>query len=401
MLDLQIYHDNLIKSTSLRHIRFLYERINWDHRMIGIKGPRGSGKTTLMLQRIALEIGKKAAEALYITLEHPYFYNHSLFDVAQNFYQNGGKYLFIDEVHKYPRWARELKVIYDGFPELHTVFSASSALDIYQGEADLSRRVITYNLPGLSFREYLNFQKQEKYSEITIQDLLLRHREVAGEISEKHLILPLFRSYLRSGYLPIFLETKEHEYFIRLHRIINAVIETDLAYTEGYTPATASRVKKLLGVIAESVPFKPNITALAGKLEVSRDIIYNFLHQLQNAQLVNFLRQEGKGVSTLQKPEKLFLENTNLAYALRNQPETGSLRETFLLNQLRNAELEVKAPPRGDFVVAMDPKLTIEVGGRNKEAEQVKDVENAVLALDEILVGYQTKIPLWLFGFLY
>jgi predicted AAA+ superfamily ATPase len=398
METLLLFHDNLLKNTSDGFFRALYHEVQWNQRMIAIKGPRGAGKTTLMLQQI--KYGMKAAEgALYITADHPFFYTNSLFDFAGEWVKSGGKFLFIDEVHKYPRWSVELKNIYDGYPGLKVVFSASSALDIYRGEADLSRRVISYELPGMSFREYLSFTGQRKFDALSFDSILTTHREAANAITHDEFHpLPFFRDYLQWGYLPILAEGNKENYLMKLNQVINTIIDTDLSYTEEYTAGAALKVKKLLGVLAESVPFKPNIAAIARKLDISRDSVYMYLQHLQKARLLNFLVPPNKGVSLLQKPEKIFLENTNLAFALKEKPEKGSLRETFLLNQLLNSRQEVFYSSSGDFVVN---DIIIEAGGRHKTGKPVSGSGNVYIAADDIETGFEHKIPLWLFGFLY
>ncbi len=395
---LYTFHANSIRQIGNTFVRFLYDRINWDQRMLALKGPRGAGKTTIMLQRIKFGLDLPSSKALYITADHYWFYTNTLYETAEKFYLNGGRYLFIDEVHKYPRWSRELKNIYDGFPDLKIIFSASSALDIYRGEADLSRRVLTYNLPGMSFREYLILKGPLRQDVISINDVVSNHEKIAVEISKKMQPLPYFKEYLKVGYLPIIAESRKEDIPARLIQVINAVVESDLAYTETFDSGTANKIKKLLGVIAESVPFKPNISALARKLNISRDSVYLWLTYLDNARLLNTLSREGKGVSTLQKPDKIFLENTNLAYALKESPDIGSVRETFAMNQLTNAGLDVTLPESGDFLTQ---GFHIEVGGNNKTGKQIKGIENSIIASDDIEVGYGNKIPLWLFGFLY
>ncbi|MEX0724336.1 MAG: AAA family ATPase [Gracilimonas sp.] len=398
MESLFIFHTNVIRQVSDDFFRFLFHEINWNQRMLAIKGPRGAGKTTLMLQYIKYGARPNNEDALYISADHHWFYTHTIYETAEQFYLNGGRRLFIDEVHKYEGWSRELKNLYDGFPDLKIVFSASSALDIYRGEADLSRRVITYNLPGLSFREYLELTQHLNLEKISLEDVLNDHQRIATEISGNIQPLPLFKKYLKHGYLPIIVESGEDEIPMRLSQIINAIVESDLAYIEGFDAGTARKIKKLLGVIAESVPFKPNISSLARKMEASRDSIYLWLKYLDEAQLLNTLHQKGRGISTLQKPDKIYLENTNLAYALKQNPDIGSIREAFVLNQLQNAGFEVALPEKGDFWVE---DTVLEVGGKNKTNEQVKDLQNYRIAVDDIEVGFGKKIPLWLFGFLY
>ncbi|MDF1560103.1 MAG: AAA family ATPase [Bacteroidales bacterium] len=390
------FQENILRQINNGFRRYLHNQINWKHRMIGIKGPRGAGKTTLMLQRLKYDLGM-IPEALYITADHNYFYNHTLFDVANDWYKQGGKILFIDEVHKYPNWSVELKNIYDGLPEMQVVFSVSSALDIYRGEADLSRRVITYLLAGLSFREFLLFTRGINFEAINIDDIRKDHQSLNRMITEDFRPLPSFRKYLEVGYLPIIAEG-EDAYLIKLKQVINTIVDIDLSYIASYNSGTAVKVKKLLGVIAESVPFKPNIAALARKLDLSRDSVYQYIYQLKDARLLNTLRLEGKGVSTLQKPERIFLENSNLAFALKEKPDIGNIRETFVLNQLLNAGLKVSSPDKGDFIT---DGLTIEVGGKDKNSEQVKHLDNYIIASDNLETGAGNKAPVWLFGFLY
>jgi predicted AAA+ superfamily ATPase len=309
----------------------------------------------------------------------------------------GGRLLVIDEVHKYPHWSRELKNIYDGLPEMKVIFSASSALDIYRGEADLSRRVITYNLPGLSFREYLLFTAKFQFSKIDIDEIGKFHRDFSSQVLNDLQPLPYFKKYLQNGYLPIIAEGEE-EYPLKLEQVVNAIVDADLSYIASFNAGTAIKVKKLLAVISESVPFKPNIAALARKLDMSRDSIYQYIYQLRDARLLNVLSTVGKGVSTLQKPDKIYLENTNLVFAMAERPEVGNLRETFLLGQLLNAGHSVFVPSSGDFQIE---DLIIEVGGKNKNASQVKEHQQYLVAADDIETGIGTKVPLWVFGFLY
>lgn len=391
------YQDNLLRSVDNSFRRYLHQNINWNQRMIGIKGPRGAGKTTLMLQYLKFDLKDVASKALYVTADHTWFYNHTLLDTAMDWFKQGGRVLFIDEVHKYPQWSRELKNIYDGLPEMRVIFSASSALDIYRGEADLSRRVISYTLAGLSFREYLAFTANIIFDPVSLNDIQSDHRALSMQVLEKVQPLPAFSKYLMNGYLPIIAEG-ENEYLSRLEQVINAIVDTDLAYIAAYNAGTAVKVKRLLGVIAESAPFKPNMSALARKMEINRESLYDYVYQLNDARLLNILSAEGKGVSRLQKPDKIFLENTNLAYAMNTNPDKGNVRETFLLNQFINKGLEVHAPAEGDFLVS---GLNIEVGGKSKSAKQVKNTESFIVAADDIETGFGTKVPLWLFGFLY
>jgi len=391
------FQDTLLRGVGNGFRRYLHGQINWGQRMIGIRGPRGAGKTTLMLQHLKYDAGGQSGKGLYVTADHTWFYGNSLLDTAMEWHRQGGEAILIDEVHKYPNWSRELKNIYDGIPGLKVVFSASSALDVYRGQADLSRRVVSYSLPGLSFREYLAFSGAAAFPPVSLADIRDRHRDIALEITSAVRPLPLFAKYLQTGYLPIFSEG-EAEYLPKMGQIINAVVDTDLAYTASYNAGTAVKVKKLLAAIAESAPFKPNISALSNKLDMSRDRVLEHIYQLRDARLLNVLSAAGKGVSRLQKPDKIFLENTNLAHAIHPLPDRGNMRETFLLGQLLNAGLDVFGPKTGDFLA---DGLTIEVGGRDKSPKQVRDEPSHIVAADGIETGFGAKAPLWLFGFMY
>lgn len=389
------FQASILKGVTKSFKRYLFDQISWGERMIGIKGPRGSGKTTLILQHLKYDLDIN--EALYVTADHTWFYTHTLFEVANEWNKQGGKYLFIDEVHKYTGWSRELKNIYDGLPELKVVFTASSALDIYRGEADISRRVVSYLLTGLSFREYLLFRDKIELPVIGLEDMLKKHVDFSMLVSNEIKPLVEFRKYLEYGYLPIIAEGVQ-TYKMKLNGIINTIVDTDLSYISSYNSGTAYKIKKLLGVIAQSVPFKPNIASIASKLDLSRDSVYQYIYTLRDAALLNTLSFEGKGVSILQKPEKIYLENTNLSYVFQEQPEVGNIRETFVLNQLINSGKEVFLSNEGDFLTA---NFTIEVGGKNKTAAQVKHLHNYLIAADNIEVGFGHKVPVWLFGFLY
>jgi uncharacterized protein len=393
---LYTFQSNLLRVTDQKFTRFLFEEIKWKQRMIGIRGLRGTGKTTMLLQHLKFNLKSKG---LYVTVDHPWFYDHSLLDLAEEFDKEGGQVILIDEIHKYPNWSRELKNIYDGFPELQIVFTASSALEIQKGEADLSRRVVTYELPGFSFREYVNFSTGAAIIKISLMDLFKSPEEYLHQFPKTFKPLPLFKKYLQTGYFPFGVVEEDELFFVKLNQVINTVLEADLASIEGYTAGNVVQIKKLLGVISESVPFTPNIAALAGKMKMGRDTVNSFLIHLERARLLNLLHYHTKGVAALQKPDKIYLENTNLSFALKDQPEKGSLRETFFLNQIRNAQHEIHLASQGDFLI--DGKWTIEIGGKGKNEDQLRKIKNSFLVLDDIDVAYQNRIPLWLFGFLY
>ncbi len=388
---------NILRTTENNFSRSLFGQINWKQRMVGIRGLRGTGKTTMLLQYLKFHLKEKG---LYVTADHPWFYDNSLLDLADHFEKNDGAVLLIDEIHKYPRWSTELKNIYDGYPGLRIIFTASSALEIQKGEADLSRRVISYELPGLSFREYLHLVHGLVFNVVSLETLLKNTDEIVRALLlPKWKPLPLFKKYLSSGYFPFNKDDTQAEFATKLNQVINTVLESDLATIENYSASNVIKIKKLLGVISESVPFTPNISSMAAKMKLGRNTVNNFLIHLERARLLNLLHHATKGVAALQKPDKIYLENTNLSYALKDQPDIGSLRETFFLNQLKNARHAVALPKDGDFIV--NGKWTFEVGGKSKDSAQVKSTKNSYLVLDDIESPYMNRIPLWLFGFLY
>lgn len=398
MKTLYEYQELYLQRITDEHFRFLYHRLPKGERMLAIKGPKGAGKTTLLLQWLKYELGA-GSDALYVTADHPWFFTNSLLELAGDFVKYGGKHLLVDEIHQYPNWSGELKNIYDAHSGLQVIITASSALDLYRGAADLSRRLLSFELPGLSFREYLALVHGIDLPVVSLEELLASHLELSRKCLSRFRPLPLFRDYWRSGYLPFVLEGDGAFYQARLLETVNATLERDLRAIEGYTASNIQKIKKLLGVLAESVPFEPNISALAGKLGMGRDTINNFIQHLSSARLLNLLNTATKGVAALRKPDKIYLENTNLSYALKGEPNLGTLRETFFLNQLRNAGYKVSLPSKGDFLI--EEKLVVEVGGKNKEGKQIRDIPNAFIAADDIETGFRNKIPLWLFGFLY
>lgn len=398
MKSLYEYQELYLERITDEHFRFLYHQLPKGERMLAVRGPRGAGKTTLLLQWLKYELGTGSG-ALYVTADHPWFYTNSLLELAGDFVKYGGKHLLVDEIHQYPNWSRELKNIYDAHSGLQVIVTASSALDLHRGAADLSRRLLSFELPGLSFREYLALVHGIELPAVSLADLMANHPDISRKCVARFRPLPLFRDYWRSGYLPFVLEGDNAFYTARLLETVNATLERDLRVIEEYSASNIQKIKKLLGVLAESVPFEPNISALAGKLGMGRDTVNNFIQHLSSARLLNLLNTAAKGVAALQKPDKIYLENTNLSYAMKGNPNQGTLRETFFLNQLRNAGHEVNLPPKGDFLI--DGQLVAEVGGKNKDAKQFRGVPNAFIAADDIETGFGQRIPLWLFGFLY
>lgn len=398
MDELFSFQDTLLKQTHSDWFRYLYYKIPIRERMIGIKGLRGVGKTTLLLQFLKYK-WKDTETGLYVTADHPYFYQNTLFELAGVWERNGGALLLIDEVHKYPNWSRELKLIYDGYPNLQVLFTSSSALDLYRGESDLSRRITSQTLAGLSFREFLSLHKILDLSKLKLTEALTNHRSIGLDIASRLKILPHFKSYLISGYFPFIKPDDVNFANEKLIQVINTVLETDLSYIQGYNSTNIAKVKKLLGVIASSAPFEPNISKIAQKLHLGRDTVNMYLRHLHDAYILILTNKPSRGVNTLQKPDKIYIENTAFTYALQPSPEIGTLRETFFINQLKNSGHSIALSEKGDFIV--DGKFVFEIGGRNKNVAQIKGVEDVYLALDDIETGMGYRIPLWLFGFLY
>lgn len=397
MKELRQRHIALVGNVSLDFQRDIISILPWGERLIGIKGARGIGKTYMLLQYIKHNY-QFSEEALYVSLDDFYFFNHKLIDLADEFVAKGGKHLFVDEVHKYPNWAIEIKLIYDYYPSLKVVFTGSSLLEILNSKADLSRRALSYSMQGLSFREFLIFKHKITFDKINFEEILNTHTELALKIGREVKPLKYFSEYLKIGYFPI-TNTNDIIYYKRLMEVVSMIIETELPGLRKVEITKIPKLKQLISIISESVPFKPNITSLASKINVSRNTLLEYIYAMVEANILVSLHKNSFGVSLLQKPEKIFLENTNFMYALSgSEPNTGSLRETFFLNQLKEKH-KLSYPEKGDFFI--DEKYTFEIGGKNKNAEQINGLKNAYIAADDIEFGSGNTIPLWLFGFLY
>jgi len=389
--------DKLVKSVSLKFERYLSPQIDWKWRLNGILGARGTGKTTLLLQKLKQNHGV-SKESIYISLDDLYFVGNLLSEFVERFRNMGGKYLYIDEVHKYKNWALELKNIYDTYPDMFIVFTGSSIIDILKQNVDLSRRAIIYYLQGFSFREYLSFNELYTIQPIGINDIVTKHTELALTITEKTNPLHFFNDYIKSGYYPFFIESK-NLYFRRLEQTLNQVLESDINFIEGYDAKNTPKIKQLLYILAMNVPFKPNIVKLSEKTGIHRNTLVNYIHYLEKAQIINAVYPSGISTSILQKPEKIYLNNTNLSYMLaENTPDKGNVRETFFLNQVKTMH-RIKIPKSGDFEI--DEKFIFEIGGKNKSSRQIKNEKDSFIVADDILTGAYNKVPLWLFGFLY
>ncbi len=386
-----------IQRTNTLFKRYLYNQLDWNARLNIIVGMRGVGKTTMMLQH-AREHLPFDNSVIYISIDDIYFTTNSLIDFAEEFNKRGGKYLLIDEVQKYEGWSREVKMIYDNFPEIQITVSGSSAIEILKGEGDLSRRAIINRLQGLSFREFIELKYQQPFPVWTLSEILKNPVEKAFLIATKIKPIKLFEEYIQAGYYPFAVED-ERNFQQRMMQIINTIIETDIPAVNSIDYNAVLKMKKLLGIIAESVPFKPNITKLANQLSLSRETFLKYLQLLAKADIISLMYSSVKGVSALNKPEKIYLNNPNIAYLLADSnANTGNIRETFFMNQLQHIH-NVEYPAKGDFLV--DETYTFEVGGKNKTTQQIAGIENAYVVADNIEIPVGNKIPLWMFGFLY
>lgn len=378
--------------------RELERKINWNARLISVRGSRGTGKTTLFLQHIKKTFSNNLNKVLYVNLDNVYFSNNTLVELAEKFASRGGTHLFIDEVHKYENWSKEIKNLYDDFPELHIAFTGSSLLEILNGRADLSRRTLVYELTGLSFREYLSLIKAHDFPIFTLEEILKNNEQISAEIASKIKPFEFFDDYLSFGYYPYFLEGKD-DYFNRLNETVNMILEVELPMLRGLEIAYIPRIKKLLAVIGESAPFIPNITQLAAKIGISRQTLLIYLKYLEDAKLINQLYKKSRGLSVLEKPEKILMENTNLIELFNGEnANTGSRRETFVLNQLLHSH-KVDFSEESDFFV--DSKYTFKVGGKNKKRKQIQEIPDSYIIADDIEFGTDRRIPIWLLGFMY
>lgn len=401
-MDIQELYSNsyrLVSQVSTKTKRYLYHQLPWDARMLCIRGARGVGKTTLLLQRMAEELPANSNQALYVSLDELWFNENRLIDLADYHYAHGGTHLFLDEVHRYPQksWAQEIKNIYDRYPGFHVVFTGSSILKIDQSQADLSRRCLFFTMQGLSFREYLEFNGIAQFGPVELEQILTSHVALAMEITRQVHVLQYFGDYLRHGYYPFYHELADG-YKMALRQMVANVIEQDIPQAESVEMNTINRMKRLIALIARVSPFTVNVSRIANTLECDRQAVYKLLSTMHRASLINMLYKGKNNMQQLAKPEKVYLENTNLMFALASEINTGNIRETFFANQLFNAH-ELAFSGNGDFLV--DNTHTIEVGGHRKSFEQIKGLDDSYLAVDDIEIGNGNRIPLWLFGFLY
>ncbi|MCI7787852.1 MAG: AAA family ATPase [Prevotellaceae bacterium] len=383
------YFKRKLSETPIDLIRYKYGEIEWGGHALGLVGPRGVGKSTMLLQYIKMRLDVK--DTLYVSADHLYFSSHTLVDTADRFYKMGGKHLFIDEIHKYEGWSTEVKQMFDSYSDLQLVISGSSILEITKGMADLSRRVPIYEMQGLSFREYLHLFHGIKMEAIGVEQLLRHDYNIPGVEHP----LPLFNDYLRRGYYPF---GRDVAYDIELMQVVAQTMESDIPIYLNANASIGRKLKQLLMVVAESVPFKPVMQKLADVTGINRNYIQDYLMYMERAGMIAQLRDAVGGIRGLGKTEKVYLDNTNLIYVLApKRADIGNVRETFFMNQMRVVG-DVMCSPVSDFLV---DGMTFEIGGRKKGQKQISDVKNGYVVKDDIEAGYANVLPLWAFGLLY
>lgn len=395
---LNTFHRKLA-ATDLRFKRYLHGQINWDARLLGIKGARGVGKTTMLLQHIKETAGNSLDEVFYASLDNMWFQTHSAEELVEFLYTRGVTRIYLDEVHKYRDWTVLLKNLYDNYPDLNIVYTGSAMLAIDNSKSDLSRRQSLYTLHGLSFREYLEYEGIISLPSMTLEEMLKNHVSYAMDITSAGIkILKYFEQYLNEGYYPYYKEAGR-DYLMRIGEVVQLVIDSDIpAVEETITYATRQKIKKLLMVVAENVPLVPNINKLAASLESTRDQTLKMLYWLDRAALLWLLTDKPKDYKHLTGPKKIYLNNTNLMNALGSRVSKGTQRETFFANQV-GAVTNLRISKQGDFLA--DGRYIFEVGGPQKTFDQIVGLPDSYLAIDDIEIGNGNRIPLWLFGCLY
>jgi predicted AAA+ superfamily ATPase len=397
MLTLLEQSERLINAVNLDFKRYLFDLVKWENRLIGIKGARGTGKTTLLLQWLKLQ-DLPSEKAAYFSLDDLYFTSNTLKETVSIFYKNGGIILVLDEVHKYKNWSQEIKNCYDFYPDLKIIFTGSSIIDIAKQEGDLSRRALLYELVGLSFREYLLIQGIIDLPILNLEDLLFKNASIKKKIPLNFRPLNHFANYLDHGYYPFGLADTSTVYQ-RINQLIRTIVEIDMAELKDFDIRNAKKILQLIYVIAQQVPFKPNLSGLATKTTIHRNSLNNYLYYLEQAKIISLLYPIGNSIAVLQKPEKIVLNNTTLLNALAEEKSlVGTIRETFFVSQLQVFH-KIELPKQGDFII--DGKYTFEVGGKSKGHKQIKGVEKAWIVKDDLELPLVNEIPLWVFGLLY
>lgn len=380
-------------------VRSLMNEINWDCRLLSIKGPKGVGKSTLMKQYIKLNYPMGSRKALYCSADSIYFTGHTLLDLADSFVKIGGERLFIDEIHKYDGWSREIKEIYDLYPRLKVAISGSSLLQILGGDADLSRRCIPYTMQGLSFREFLRFEKGIKLPAWELKEILENSWEICDTIKKACHPLEFFKEYLSRGYYPFYFENPR-TYYTSIENVVNYTVDFELPKIRRVDIGNTRKIKALLYVLANNIPFQVDISNLAGKIEIERNTVLSYLKHLEESKLIKLLYSDLVSVKKMQKPDKIFIDNPNLLVALAGKDwEIGTMREIFAVNQLSYAHKVEYGKEKGDFKI--DGKYLFEIGGKDKSFQQIADISDSYVFADDIDMPTGAKLPLWMLGFLY
>ena len=387
-----------LTATPTEFHRYLFYEIDWEDKLIGIKGPRGCGKTTLLLQHIKQSFhGQELEKVLYVSLDNIWFADNKILDLVDFHYNHGGTHIFIDEIHYEPKWQTMLKNMSDNYPGMYIVYTGSSMLEIDAHEGDLSRRQVMYEMRGMSFREYLEYEGVVKHERLTLEQLMDNHVEIAMDICSRTNVLGCFNKYLREGYYPFYKAVRQG-FDSRLLATVNQVIESDYPQIDDVTVATIRKTKKMLMVLSECVPQLPNMSQLYRELETDRNNGLKMLRALERGGLLLLLGSKAKSLNQLSRPDKIYINNPTLMYALSPRADIGSVRETFFMNQLSQSH-ELSYPKAGDFLV--DGRYLFEVGGKGKTFSQIKDIPDSYLAVDDTEIGRGARIPLWLFGMLY
>ena len=387
-----------LAATPTEFHRYLFYEIDWEDKLIGIKGPRGCGKTTLLLQHIKQSFhGQELEKVLYVSLDNIWFADNKILDLVDYHYNHGGTHIFIDEIHYEPKWQTMLKNLSDNYPGMYIVYTGSSMLEIDAHEGDLSRRQVMYEMRGMSFREYLEYEGVVKHERLTLEQLIGNHVEIAMDICSRTNVLGCFNKYLREGYYPFYKAVRQG-FDSRLLATVNQVIESDYPQIDDVTVATIRKTKKMLMVLSECVPQLPNMSQLYRELETDRNNGLKMLRALERGGLLLLLGSKTKSINQLSRPDKIYINNSTLMYALSPRADIGSVRETFFMNQLSQSH-EMSYPKAGDFLV--DNRYLFEVGGKGKTFSQIKDIPDSYLAVDDTEIGRGARIPLWLFGMLY
>lgn len=391
-------HHILISQTSTRIVREVMKTINWEKQLVSIRGSRGVGKTTLMRQYIKQKYGTNAGEALYCVMDSMYFTNHTLLETAERFHLIGGKHLFLDEVHKYPTWSKEIKEIIDLWPDMKITFTGSSLIQILNADADLSRRVLSYDMAGLSFREYLSFYKGIELPSFSLEKILVEADAVCDAVCALCHPQGLFEEYLRVGYYP-FYDGNEQEYYSQIENVVSFIIDQEMTQFCGVEPSYTRKLKAMMLFLANNLPYEVNISKLSSYLEINKSTVLSYLSSMNNAELLHLLYSDNKSVTKMQKPDKIYVHNPNMLCALGTGLNIGTLRECFVVNQLAVGHSVEYGKMQGDFLI--DGTITFEVGGKDKTFDQIADIPNSYILADNLEFPVGKKLPIWIVGLLY